>query len=305
MIKNNTNLYKDTSFNENFIMNNEDLYNETHNVEFINVVFEKNAIFDNICFEKNITFKNCKFKGEVSFKSCIFYGEVIFKNVKFNDYLTSKKVFMNSRLYGQKILFENIKNIPRLDGFIFSQCSKVLLKNIDYKKADYENAKINYRIAKNQCNTTGNYEMVSSYYYKERYYGGKGLKKEEFTSDYQYFKTKFLDFLSRVIFGYGERPINVFLISFIIISIFAIFYFVVGVKNNGVLVKINYVKNKNELFKYYIDLWYFSMITFSTVGYGDITVVSDFGKILVSIEVFLGVTMGATWASVIFRKMSR
>ncbi|MDM8129530.1 ion channel, partial [Paraclostridium benzoelyticum] len=44
---------------------------------------------------------------------------------------------------------------------------------------------------------------------------------------------------------------------------------------------------------------------FSTVGYGDMTGINIAGKVLVSIEVFIGVTMGASWASVIFRKMSR
>ena len=47
------------------------------------------------------------------------------------------------------------------------------------------------------------------------------------------------------------------------------------------------------------------MVTFSTVGYGDIIVTSLLGKILVSIEVFLGVTIGATWASVIIKRMIR
>ena len=195
--------------------------------------------------------------------------------------------------------------MPRLDGIIFSNCTKVLLKDIKYGKNNYENAKINYRIAKNQCSITGDYKKLGHYYYMERYYGGKCIKRSGFRGNIQYINAKFIDFLSRIIIGYGEKPLNIFIISFFIISLFAILYMVAGVKYNDKIIKIGEVKNIYELIKNYIDLWYFSMITFSTVGYGDMTVINIAGKALVSIEVFLGVTMGASWASVIFRKMSR
>ena len=47
------------------------------------------------------------------------------------------------------------------------------------------------------------------------------------------------------------------------------------------------------------------MVIFPTVGYEDIIVTSLLGKILVNIEVFLGVTIGTTWASIIMKKMIR
>lgn len=42
-----------------------------------------------------------------------------------------------------------------------------------------------------------------------------------------------------------------------------------------------------EILNTYIDLWYFSMVTFTTVGYGDMIVTTTIGKILVGLEVFL------------------
>jgi voltage-gated potassium channel Kch len=60
-----------------------------------------------------------------------------------------------------------------------------------------------------------------------------------------------------------------------------------------------------EILNTYINLWYFSMITFATVGYGDMIVTTPIGKILVSIEVFFGVTIAATWTSVIIKRMTR
>ena len=299
--------YSDLVFNEIIIINTDKLFelSQNKNINFLNVIFKKDLVFDNCRFEKNISFDNVIFEGNVSFKNCVFYGDCTFKDLEFNDKLASEKIFIHSVIKGQRVLFENIKNMPRLDGIIFSKCTKILLKNIKYRKNDYENAKINYRIAKNQCSLTGDYEKLGHYYYMERYYGGKCIKRSEFRSNSQYINAKFIDFLSRIIIGYGEKPLNIFIISFSIISLFAFLYIITGIKYNDKIIRIYEVRNIYELVECYIDLWYFSMITFSTVGYGDMLVTNMFGKVLVSIEVFLGVTMGASWASVIFRKMSR
>ncbi|MDO7205021.1 hypothetical protein Q5M85_13605 [Paraclostridium bifermentans] len=60
----------------------------------------------------------------------------------------------------------------------------------------------------------------------ERYYGGKCIKRSGFRGNIQYINAKFIDFLSRIIIGYGEKPLNIFIISFFIISLFAILYMV-------------------------------------------------------------------------------
>ncbi|GAA0709544.1 potassium channel family protein [Paraclostridium ghonii] len=299
--------YTNLIFDDVIVINARKIYelSQNRNIDFSNEIFNKDVLFDNCEFKKDIFFENIIFKNNVSFNNCIFYCDCIFKNVEFSKELTSKKIFIHSTIKGQKLSFENIKNIPRLDGIFFSNCCKVLLKDIKYEKYDYENAKINYRIAKNQSSITGDYEKLGHYYYMERYYGGKCIKRSNFRSNMQYINAKFIDFLARIIIGYGEKPLNIFIISFFIISVFAILYMITGIKYNNEIIKINNSSNFWDVIKNYINLWYFSMITFSTVGYGDMIVINITGKILVIIEVFLGVTMGASWASVIFRKMSR
>lgn len=54
-----------------------------------------------------------------------------------------------------------------------------------------------------------------------------------------------------------------------------------------------------------MDLWYFSMVIFSIVGYGDMVVISLIGKVLVGIEVFFGVIIGVIWVFVIIKRMIR
>ena len=64
----------------------------------------------------------------------------------------------------------------------------------------------------------------------------------------------------------------------------------------------DYVK---EILDIYLDLWYFSTVTFTTLGFGDLTVTTFFGKLLVCIEAFSGVTIGSTWASLVIKRMIR
>lgn len=302
--------YTNLIFNEVIIIdtNKIDELRQYKDINFSNSIFNNDVIFENCEFKKDIIFKDTRFKKNISFINCIFYGDCIFKNINFNKDITNKNIFIKSKIKGQKLVFEKVHNLPKLDGVYLSHCCKLILKDIVYEKKDYKYAKVNYRIAKNQASIIGDYEKLGHYYYMERYYGGKCIKRKNFDSYIEYVNTKFIDLLSRYAIGYGEKPINIFVISFLIISIFALFYMFTGLKNiNNEFIGLNTIKNCNinKIIKDYIDLWYFSMITFTTVGYGDMLVINVLGKILVSIEVFLGLTMAASWASVIFRKISR
>ena len=55
--------------------------------------------------------------------------------------------------------------------------------------------------------------------------------------------------------------------------------------------------------KGFVNSMYFSFITFTTLGYGDIVPISILGKILVIIEVFLGYVMGGLLVAILARKM--
>ena len=303
---------KENSFKEyrNCVFTNESLRNteiskiikENINIDFSNSVFEDDIVFDNYKFYGDIIFDNTKFKKSVSFNNCIFNGDCIFVNVVFNEMSNNKEMFINSEVNGQHFVLKNIKNMPRLDGIKFSSCSKVILENLSFDEEHYEEAKLIYRIGRNQANIIGDYERIGDYYYSERYYGGKTIKRKKFKSTIDYLSNKFFDLLSKYTIGYGEKPFNIFIISFLIISIFAFLYMITGLQSlNNTSISIS----ENNFLKNYIDAWYFSMVTFTTVGYGDMTVETYTGKILVSIEVFLGVTMAASWASVIIKKMSR
>ena len=60
-----------------------------------------------------------------------------------------------------------------------------------------------------------------------------------------------------------------------------------------------------DIIKTYIKFWYFSLKTFSTVGFGDMIINGILGQILVCIEVFIGITIQSIWVALIIKRMFR
>jgi voltage-gated potassium channel len=52
----------------------------------------------------------------------------------------------------------------------------------------------------------------------------------------------------------------------------------------------------------WIDAYYFSVVTLTTVGYGDIVVHTNFGKIFVTFYIFIGVGIITTFISYTMRR---
>ncbi len=275
---------------------------------FYKVVFKKNISFRNFTFNKEVKFLECDFRGYIDFTNSTFKKNITFKQCIFNKSLSDQKVFKDANFLGQNFSVIRCKNLPRMDGIKLDESTKVIMVNLDYDKNNYLSAKINYKIAKNQATKIGDYERIGYYYYKERAYGSRCMKLEDYPRKVDYISAKFFDYLAKYSVGYGERPWNILLVSVFTISIFALIYMLVGVQYiDGSKVDFYSITEKSikNIFSTYIDFWYFSLVTFTTVGYGDMIVISSFGKILVSIEVFFGVTIAATWTSVIVKRMIR
>jgi hypothetical protein len=300
-------------FEEDFIMDldsSDEINNEDIIYDFSEAVFNEKTYFDNYKFFGDVYFDNTVFNDIVSFKGVLFDGNCVYYKTQFNDINLNYMPFQKTSFRGQNLVIKNIENMPKLDGIEFSQVTKFIIQYVKYDKEQYLNGRNAYRIARIQANTLGDHDRMGIYYYKERYYGGKIIKANDFEDRGEYIRVKIFDLTSRYVIGYGEKPLNVFIISFFIVSIFALLYMFVGVEstlNEAVNLDINklFTYNMNEIISSYIKLWYFSVVTFATVGYGDIVPISISGRVLVILEIFLGVTMVASWASVLIKKMSR
>jgi len=119
------------------------------------------------------------------------------------------------------------------------------------------------------------------------------------------------------IYGYGEKPWNVILSAGILIFVFAILFSFIGIANpeiidlKGITVNLNngnIVDSaskgllKNNVIRNIPDSLYFSLITFTTLGYGDFRPLEGLGRILAGSEAFIGAFMMALFVYTFARR---
>ena len=296
-------------FEEDFIIRDVVNYNYLK-LNFDEAIFKRKVFFNKYEFKKTLSLNYTDFRGYITFESSIFFENCELTKTKFNKKYIANKAFEKVHFNGQAFVITSAKNLPRLEGIIFSPCTKLVIRFVKYSKDNSLYGKINYRIARTQANIIGDSERIGYYYYNERNYASKMMKSSDYPRYSSYLNDKFFDLLSKYTIGYGERPWRLLRITLIIISLFAFLYMFCGVKNaNGDFIGINLNKIEGYSIKEginnYIDLWYFSTVTFTTLGYGDLTVSTVFGKFLVCLEAFSGVTIGSTWASLVIKRMIR
>ena len=120
-----------------------------------------------------------------------------------------------------------------------------------------------------------------------------------------------------VIYGYGEKPWNVILSAGILIFAFALFFSLIGIGNpeiielKGIAVHQNSGNIvdlaskgllKNNVIRNYPDSLYFSLITFTTLGYGDFRPLEGLERILAGSEAFIGAFMMALFVYTFARR---
>ena len=101
--------------------------------------------------------------------------------------------------------------------------------------------------------------------------------------------------------GYGERPTRVIFWWFAFTLSFAVIYFAGQlIEYSGGGTEIDYGTLGG-----FLTCMYFSVVTFTTLGFGDISPVTDAGRAIASVEAFTGAFMIALFVLVFGRKMIR
>lgn len=262
------------------------------NGSFDNVVFYKcdfeYGVFKSFIFE-SLTFEQCKLKGTV-FLECSFRHFSIcdcdcrsFKlascevfNFEFNDSLITK--FDEDTFFDEAIRFDNL---DRSNKISFYEDSCRFYKTLAYKFQQ-----------NNLLNLYGEYYYLSKVMEKETL---KGLTKLKSSALW-------------LICGYGERPTYALITSLEIIFIFTVLYMIFGLRYGNDVISYKEIfleaKSFNFAFNDFITAFHFSIVTFTTVGYGDVTPIG-YSILLSGIEMFLGVTMVGLWTATLARKISR
>lgn len=118
---------------------------------------------------------------------------------------------------------------------------------------------------------------------------------------------KFKSIVSLVLCGYGERPS--FTIGTILIStlLFGFIYMFSGINAAGNIIKYSFGGGAllKDIICDYGKCLFFSITTFSTVGYGNYVPLGAVSMVVSGIHMIIGVCLCALWTGCIFRKISR
>lgn len=198
------------------------------------------------------------------------------KDAKFNK----NTALHNANLFNCNFENSTIKNA-------YKQLDKVVIQEREKK---YILAKEVYLMLKNYFKQEGMYELSGEYYYRE-----KLMETKCFRKDKEWLKWIGNHILHKIA-GFGERPQWVLLWWAFIILLWGFFYWIF----NGIMVNSNISYNPTPL-----EALYFSGVTFTTLGFGDIAPKQGIFQLFALVEALLGAIFMAMFIFVFARKMIR
>ncbi|WP_346936213.1 ion channel [Clostridium sp.] len=283
----------------------------------------RNFLEFNKCILENLYIDNCDFSSlyikecslyKVDFKNSFMKGCNFIKNsydeVRFIDDCNLMDCIIKEMEGTMDIKFINEKSYTKLNYGSY-------IGKFNYKDMKKNNGCINKKEYCN-CICKANYLNISFSYMD---FGGQYLRNNVsgrygrcfYQSKLAFHRTlkgrkKFYSYVANIVCGYGEKPYRSFMLSLIIILIFALLYMITGIScASGIIGFRGLIDNFSVgmLLKNVIYCIHFSLVTFSTVGYGDLLPYNMSGIILTSIEIIMGIIMIGIWTSTLVRKMTR
>lgn len=262
------------------------------NADFGKVIFKKDADFSRTTFQEDANFINTTFQDVFFFRATFKTGlEFIPKKFKILDLRYTQFFFkghITADLTYVKFHRSKLENVAFIDCYWPKRIyEEVFMKDKDINLSFNELETI-YRDLKQNMQRHGNHHMAGELYYREMEMRRKGAKTME--------KRLWLE-VFRFIAGYGEKPKRTAISSFITIMLFALFYWISGCLQYTVQNPCPYQQIKDSI--------YFSFVTFTTLGLGDIRPLNDLGKFLICCEAVIGAFLIALFVVVFARKMMR
>jgi len=204
----------------------------------------------------------------VNFKDADFDERTYLHNVNFSDCKLDNSTLKNAYLNLDRIIIQEKEN-------------------------NYYEARRIYLSLKNYFKKEGMYNISGEYYYRE-----KLMENKCNLEDKKYFEWIFNSFFN-LIAGYGERCLRVIIGWFIIIFGYAFIYYYFSGIYDGMAYKITSYNAK------FLEAIYFSIVTFTTLGFGDLAPKPGLFQLITSSEALVGAIFMALFIFVFARKMSR
>jgi len=241
---------------------------------------------------------NCDFyKANLSYSHCFkvdFSGSSLMK-ANFEGANLHFANFQNCNLLGTNFEHARLENVI-WDKNIIQERKAMLSNNYEEQIDLYQQSEEIYRNLRRTCESDGLFETAGWFFQKEMKMRRKQMPR--FSS--KRFISKLVEFSC----GYGERPLRIVLLSALVILLFTGVFFMTGLTYNDQVLQLSLNASFEENIFELLNTLYFSVITFTTLGYGDVLPIG-ISKLFAGIEALLGGFILALFVVVFVKKMTR
>jgi len=160
----------------------------------------------------------------------------------------------------------------------------------------YQQAEEIYRNLRLHLERAGLFEQAGQFFYREMVM--RRLRTPRWSG------ARLMSWLIDLFCGYGERPLNVVLFSLSQVLCFALAYFALGVAQGEQQIGWSGAQDAATNLLELATCLYYSVVTFTTLGYGDI-VPLGWARAVAALEAFVGSFTMALFVVVFVKKMTR
>jgi len=246
---------------------------------------------------ENANFSKAKLKKGhlfgISLKGAdLFKANCSFANMRFSD-------MRDANILGTNFENARLGNIKWGEDTLIKQEVEGNKLWIEGKKSEarekYKEAEEIYLNLKTHFDNVGDSKSVGVFFYREMIV----QRKQYPIISYQRFFMKLAD----ISCGYGEKVGNIFLFSIFVILANAILYSFFGVTDGDVIYRITAESSFMDIIRTYALMAYYSTVTFTTLGYGDLTPVSNFTRLFAGVEAFVGAFLVALFVITVYKNL--
>ncbi|MDH5299935.1 MAG: pentapeptide repeat-containing protein [Gammaproteobacteria bacterium] len=204
----------------------------------------------------------------------------------------------NVNLLGINLFGAKIEHVNWGDCLLQEQQARQALDNGNIKLATdlFEECEEIYRHVRKLAEQHGLFDQAGLFFYHEMV-----ARRMQMT---KWSVRRFLSKTVDLICGYGEKPLNVVLSSMVMIFGCALLYWMLGVTEGGKPIAMANAANIDMALYDFAQCVYYSIVTFTTLGYGDITPIG-YSRLVAAIEAFVGTFSTAIFVVVFVKKMTR
>ncbi|WP_018248814.1 potassium channel family protein [Orenia marismortui] len=272
---------------------------------FFNAEFHNDAYFEDTKFHDCVSFDNAIFNKDIilNFERCVLENYINLKVKKcsyinleesINRDIIDFKPRRNQEVSIEKLNLFNMKNL----GHIYIDWDKNNVNSAIEKKFNnkYEYKANQYRMLKENYHQLGEYEQEDKAYVE--------FKKNKLLADKGNIGYYIKKFLFQTIGDFGTNPKKVACSMFGAIIIFSMLYYLPSIFDYQ-LIGGNNLGNSYIYSNEIVKSIYYSVVTFLTIGYGDIHPLNLFGMIISGFEGFIGLFLMSYFTVSFVRKVLR